>query len=124
MNRHDTSNGKQTEDEDQDLVSFVLSVAIFELNKKFFFLFYLVKGFGECIQFVCFRFFFLFLCFKKPSVEVKRTTTKTRKPVIFWHALFYAYKGKFIAGGLMKLVHDLFQFSGPMILKYNNSFFF
>jgi len=49
---------------------------------------------------------------------VKQTKTKTRKPVTFWRALFYAYKGKLIAGGLMKLVHDLLQFSGPMILKY------
>jgi len=63
------------------------------------------------------------LYFKKPLVEVKKTSTEGRKPIIFWRALFHAYKGKLIAGGLMKLVHDIFQFSGPMILKYNNLVF-
>jgi hypothetical protein len=54
-------------------------------------------------------------------VEVKQPTKKTRKPIIFWHALFHAYKGKMLAGGLMKLVHDCLQFTGPMILKYKYS---
>ena len=61
---------------------------------------------------------FSFIAFLKPSVEVKTTSLKRRKPVIFWHALFFAYKGKLIAAGLMKIVHDLLQFSGPIILKY------
>ncbi|CAF3803663.1 unnamed protein product [Adineta steineri] len=52
-----------------------------------------------------------------PSVEIKTTATKQRKLIVFWRALFSAYKGKFIAGGLMKVVHDILQFSGPMILK-------
>lgn len=56
-------------------------------------------------------------CSQQPSVEVKQKPTKPQKPVMFWHALFYAYIGKLTAGGLMKLVHDILQFSGPMILK-------
>ncbi|CAF3640789.1 unnamed protein product [Rotaria sordida] len=58
-----------------------------------------------------------------PSIEIKGTPAKTRKPTIFWRALFAAYKGKLIAGGLLKLVHDLLQFSGPMILKEVLTFF-
>ncbi len=60
---------------------------------------------------------FLF-CFKKPLVEVKKPSGKTPKPIVFWRALFRAYKGKLISSGLMKVVHDLLQFSGPLILKY------
>jgi hypothetical protein len=56
-------------------------------------------------------------------VEVKEPKKKTRKPIIFWRALFYAYKGKTFAGGLMKLVHDCLQFTGPMLLKYKCSNF-
>jgi len=63
------------------------------------------------------------LCFKKPSVEVKKTSAKIRKPTIFWRALFIAYKGKLIVSGLMKVVHDLLQFCGPLILKYSNLLF-
>ena len=50
-------------------------------------------------------------------MKVKQKPTKPKKPVMFWRALFYAYIGKLTAGGLMKLVHDILQFSGPMILK-------
>ncbi|CAF0998002.1 unnamed protein product [Rotaria magnacalcarata] len=52
-----------------------------------------------------------------PSVEIKNPPARTRAPIIFWRALFRAYKGKLIAGGLMKVIHDVLQFSGPMILK-------
>lgn len=57
-------------------------------------------------------------------MEVKKKPSKTRKPIVFWRALFYAYKGKLIASGLMKVVHDLLQFGGPIILKYRNLGFF
>lgn len=36
---------------------------------------------------------------------------------IFWHALFRTYADKLVVGGLIKLAHDLCQFSGPLILK-------
>ncbi|CAF3925067.1 unnamed protein product [Rotaria sp. Silwood2] len=52
-----------------------------------------------------------------PSVEIKAIPTSNRKPIVFWRALFLAYKGKLIASGLMKVIHDILQFSGPMILK-------
>ncbi|CAF4606534.1 unnamed protein product [Rotaria socialis] len=52
-----------------------------------------------------------------PSVEIKNKPAGIRTPIVFWRALFRAYKGKLIAGGLMKVVHDVLQFSGPMILK-------
>ncbi|CAF0750239.1 unnamed protein product [Rotaria sp. Silwood1] len=54
---------------------------------------------------------------KLPSVDIKAMPITNRRPIIFWRALFLAYKGKLIAGGLMKVIHDLLQFSGPMILK-------
>ncbi|CAF1159240.1 unnamed protein product, partial [Adineta steineri] len=42
---------------------------------------------------------------------------------IFWHALFRTYRDKLIAGGLIRLAHDLAQLSGPMILKLVLNFF-
>lgn len=38
--------------------------------------------------------------------------------MIFWHALFRAHGGKFLAAALLKVAHDILQFMGPMILKY------
>ena len=63
------------------------------------------------------------MIFDQIKVEVKQPGTNGRKPMIFWHALFRTYKGKLIAGGLMKLVHDVLQFSGPLILKYISRFY-
>lgn len=55
--------------------------------------------------------------FAKPLVEVKTTRGKERRKIIFWRALFRAYSGKMTVGGLLKIIHDILQFSGPMILK-------
>ncbi|UJR25517.1 hypothetical protein I4U23_006863 [Adineta vaga] len=49
--------------------------------------------------------------------DIKIEPSRERKKIIFWRALFRAYKGKMIVGGLLKVIHDILQFSGPMILK-------
>ncbi|CAF0918354.1 unnamed protein product [Adineta ricciae] len=52
-----------------------------------------------------------------PLVDIKSKSTSAPRKIIFWRALFRAYKGKLIIGGLLKVVHDILQFSGPMLLK-------
>ncbi|CAF0999654.1 unnamed protein product [Rotaria sordida] len=58
-----------------------------------------------------------------PIVDVKNSSSKYKKTPIFWYALFYTYKDKLFIGGFIKLIHDLIQFSGPMILKLLLNFF-
>ena len=53
----------------------------------------------------------------KPVVNVKQPSSKCQKTPVFWHALFRTYRHKLLAGALIKLLNDLFQLSGPMILK-------
>jgi len=50
-------------------------------------------------------------------VDIKKPPFKRQKIPVFWHALFRTYSDKLIVGGLMKLLHDLLQSSGPLILK-------
>jgi hypothetical protein len=50
-------------------------------------------------------------------VDVRKPPLRRQKTPIFWHALFHTYRDKLIAGGLIKLLHDLLQASGPLILK-------
>jgi hypothetical protein len=50
-------------------------------------------------------------------IDVKKPLSKNQKKTVFWHSLFGAFIDKIIAGGLIKFVHDLFQLSGPLILK-------
>ncbi|CAF4399485.1 unnamed protein product, partial [Adineta steineri] len=48
---------------------------------------------------------------------------KRQKKVIYWHALFHAYRDRLIVGGLLKLFSDITAFSAPMILKLLLNFF-
>ncbi len=50
-------------------------------------------------------------------VDVKKASLKTESRPVLWHALFRTYSDRLVAGGLFKLIHDLFQLSGPLILK-------
>ncbi|CAF2155180.1 unnamed protein product [Rotaria magnacalcarata] len=59
----------------------------------------------------------------KPTVDVNESSSKNRKTSMFWYALFCAYKEKIFIGALIKLVHDILQFSGPMILKLLLNYF-
>lgn len=47
----------------------------------------------------------------------RQPSQRERKQPIFWHALFRTYGDKLLVGGMIKLTHDLCQFSGPLILK-------
>ena len=53
----------------------------------------------------------------QPVVNIKKSPSKTKKTSVFWHALFRTYADKLIAGGLLRFMHDLCQFSGPLVLK-------
>jgi hypothetical protein len=53
----------------------------------------------------------------KSIVDVNKASRKNQKTPVVWHALFRTYSDKIIAGGLFKLIHDLFQLSSPLILK-------
>ncbi len=48
---------------------------------------------------------------------MKKPVLKREKIPVFWHALFRTYSDKLIVGGLLRLAHDLFQLSGPLLLK-------
>jgi hypothetical protein len=50
-------------------------------------------------------------------IDVKKPLAKHDKETVFWHALFGAFIDKIIGGGLIKFVHDLFQLTGPLVLK-------
>lgn len=50
-------------------------------------------------------------------VDVKKAPLTHQQRPIFWHALFRTYRDRFIASGIIKLIHDLVQLSGPMIFK-------
>ncbi len=63
------------------------------------------------------RVFLYFSTYLKPIINVEKPLSKHPKKTVFWHALFGAFIDKIIAGGLIKFVHDLFQLSGPLILK-------
>ncbi|CAF3899223.1 unnamed protein product [Adineta steineri] len=54
-----------------------------------------------------------------PVVDIKIHEKKT----VFWRALFGAFIDKIISGGLIKFVHDLFQLTGPLVLKLFLNFF-
>ncbi|CAF1308417.1 unnamed protein product, partial [Adineta steineri] len=58
-----------------------------------------------------------------PIVDIKKSSSKQKKSAIFWHALFRTYRDKLIAGGLIRLAHDLTQLSGPIILKLVLNYF-
>ncbi|CAF1480489.1 unnamed protein product [Rotaria sordida] len=58
-----------------------------------------------------------------PLIDIKKPLSKYQKKTIFWHALFGAFIDKIIAGGLIKFVHDLFQLTGPLILKLFLNYF-
>ncbi|CAF3642109.1 unnamed protein product [Adineta steineri] len=58
-----------------------------------------------------------------PVVDVKNPSIKRQKKVIYWHALFHAYRDRLIVGGLLKLFSDITAFSAPMILKLLLNFF-
>ncbi|CAF3222819.1 unnamed protein product, partial [Rotaria sp. Silwood2] len=58
-----------------------------------------------------------------PIVDMKNSSSKYKKTSSFWYALFCTYKDKLFIGGFIKIVHDLLQFSGPMILKLLLNFF-
>lgn len=50
-------------------------------------------------------------------LKQENSSPRSQKQPIFWHALFRTYADKLFVGGLIKLTHDLCQFSGPMVLK-------
>ncbi|CAF3495114.1 unnamed protein product, partial [Rotaria sp. Silwood1] len=58
-----------------------------------------------------------------PMVDVKKSSSKSKETSIFWYALFCTYKDKLFIGGFLKFLHDIIQFSGPMILKLLLNFF-
>jgi hypothetical protein len=58
-----------------------------------------------------------FSIYLKPIVDVKKASLTHQKRPVFWHTLFRTYSDKFIAGGIIKLIHDLVQLSSPMLLK-------
>ncbi|UJR38757.1 hypothetical protein I4U23_031422 [Adineta vaga] len=58
-----------------------------------------------------------------PLVVVNKTPIRSHKKIVFWHALFHAFKDKLIAGGLMRLIYDILQLTIPMIIKLFLNFF-
>ena len=50
-------------------------------------------------------------------IDVKNPSLNQQKNIVFWHAVFGAFIDKIIAAGLIKFIHDLFQLSGPLVLK-------
>lgn len=50
-------------------------------------------------------------------INVKSSVPKIQQKLVFWRALFGTFIDKIIANGLIKFVHDLFQLTGPLVLK-------
>ncbi|CAF1432502.1 unnamed protein product, partial [Didymodactylos carnosus] len=57
-----------------------------------------------------------------PKVVIK-SSSNTKKVPVFLLALFRAFSGKLIAGGLLKVISDVLQLSSPIILKLILDFF-
>jgi hypothetical protein len=74
--------------------------------------FLLAQWCGKCLHWIIYYKIYL-----KPIVDVKKAAIKGEKTPVFWHALFRTYRNKLIVGGLLRFVHDLFQLSGPLLLK-------
>ena len=59
---------------------------------------------------------------KNPSVKVQNL--KYLKKPSLATSIISAFWGKFMAGALLKLAHDVLMFVGPVLLEYNCFFFF